>query len=101
MDIEKERLMKEKKSHLLQTVKQMNVGVSVCGVGFLLYLAASALKLGVVVEVIGVVFGVIALYVFFSVAVGRGKDKESVSYNLLWGSASLAILLLGFAAAGI
>lgn len=93
--------MKERKSLLLQTVKQMNVGVSVAGVGFLLYIAASALKLGVAADLISVVFGLIALYVFASVSAGRRKDKEAVSYNLLWGSGALAILLCGCAAVTI
>lgn len=93
--------MKEKKSLLLQSVKQMNIGVSVAGVGFLLYIAASALKLGVVADIISAVFGLIALYVFVSVSEGRRKDREAVSYSLLWGSGALAILLCGCAAVTI
>ena len=34
-----------KKALLLQTTKQINIGAGISGVGFLLYLAASALKI--------------------------------------------------------
>ena len=37
--------MKEKKSIWLQTVKQMNIGVGVCGVGFLLYILLLMLEM--------------------------------------------------------
>ena len=93
--------MNEKKSLLLQTVKQMNIGVSVVGAGFLLYIAASALKLTLVGDLISILFGLGALYVVVSVYAGRQKDKEAVSYNLLWGSGALAILLCGCAAVTI
>ena len=93
--------MKEKKSLLLQTVKQMNIGVSVAGVGFLLYIAASALGLVWLCDIIAIVFGLTALYVFVSVYAGRKKDKEAVTYNLLWGSGALTILLCGCAAVTI
>ena len=93
--------MKEKKSLLLQTVKQMNQGVCVAGIGFVLYMAASALNWGVVAGLASIVSFPIALYVFVSVVAGREKDKEAVTYNLLWGSGALAILLLGCAAVPI
>ena len=93
--------MKEKKSLLLQTVKQMNIGVSVCGIGFLLYLAVSAMEWWGVRDLLAVIFGLISVYVFLSVACGREKDKEAVSYNLLWGSGALTIMLCAFAVLGI
>ena len=34
-----------------------------------------------------------SLYVFASVAAARRRDKEAVSYNLLWGQAALSLLL--------
>ena len=85
--------MKERNGFLLRTVKQMNIGAGVSGVGFLLYLAASALKMQLAADMIAVVFGVISLYVFASVSAGRSKDKEAVSYNLLWGTGALALML--------
>lgn len=89
--------MKEKKSLLLQTVKQMNIGVSVAGIGFLLYLGTAAMNLEIVKGLLAIVFGAISLYVFLSVAVAREKDKETITYNLLWGSGALAIMLCGIA----
>ena len=84
------------KGFLLQTTKQMNIGAAVSGVGFLLYLAASALGDGT-----AIVLGVAALYVFASIAAGRRRDKEAVSYNLLWGQTALTVLLVACAVLGV
>ena len=89
--------MKEKKSLLLQTVKQMNIGAIVSGIGFLLYLGTAALNLEIVKGLVAIVFAAISLYVFLSVAAAREKDKETFSYNLLWGSGAMAIMLCGIA----
>ena len=71
--------MKEKKGFLLQTVRQMNGGAALCGVGFLLYLGASALGWVTAADILTIAFGVVSLYVFISVSEGRRKDKEAVS----------------------
>ena len=89
--------MKEKKGFLLQTVRQMNGGAALCGVGFLLYLGASALGWVTAADILTIAFGGVSLYVFISVSEGRRKDKEAVSYNLLWGTGALALLLCGCA----
>jgi len=89
--------MKEKKGFLLQTVRQMNGGAALCGVGFLLYLGASALGWVTAADILTIAFGVVSLYVFISVSEGRRKDKEAISYNLLWGTGALALLLCGCA----
>ena len=89
--------MKAKKGFLLQTVRQMNGGAALCGVGFLLYLGASALGWVTAADILTIAFGVVSLYVFISVSEGRRKDKEAVSYNLLWGTGALALLLCGCA----
>ena len=89
--------MKEKKGFLLQTVRQMNGGAALCGVGFLLYLGASALGWVTAADILTIAFGVVSLYVFISVSEGRRKDKEAVSYNLLWRTGALALLLCGCA----
>ena len=86
-----------KRGFLLQTVKQMNNGAIVSGIGFLLYVAASALQLDVLADILVIAFGVVAVYVLASVAEGRKKDKKAVSYNLLWGQTALTILLVGCA----
>ena len=82
-----------KKSFLLQTVRQMNAGAVVSGLGFLLYLGAAALGPEGVRDGAALVFGLVSLYVFVSVAEGRRRDKEAVSYNLLWGQGALTLLL--------
>jgi hypothetical protein len=89
--------MNRKKGFLLQTVRQMNIGAGVSGLGFVLYLALSALGQDQAADVVTVLFGVAALYVFASVAAGRRRDREAVSYSLLWGTGALALLLCGCA----
>ena len=81
------------KGFLLREVRQMNLGAIVSGVGFLLYLGAAALGRQTAAELLSLAFAVVSLYVFVSVAAGRKRDKEAVSYNLLWGQGALAILL--------
>lgn len=81
------------KGFLLREVRQMNLGAIVSGVGFLLYLGAAALGRQTAAELLSLAFAAVSLYVFVSVAAGRKRDKEAVSYNLLWGQGALAILL--------
>lgn len=87
--------MREKKGFLLQTVKQINAGAIVSGLGFLLYLALSALGVETAADITAVAFGIVSVYVFISAADGRSRDKEAVSYSLLWGTGALAILMGG------
>ena len=89
------------KNFLLKTVKEMNIGAVVSGVGFLLYLLASALVPGIVAELVACVFGLLALYVWFSVMAGRHEDKEAVSYNLLWGQSAVTLMLVACAVLSI
>nr|WP_325185002.1 hypothetical protein [uncultured Oscillibacter sp.] len=89
--------MREKKGFLLQTVRQMNAGAIVSGLGFLLYLALSALEAETAADIAAVAFGLVSVYVFASVAAGRSRDKEAVSYSLLWGTGALALLMGGCA----
>lgn len=83
----------KRKTFLLQTPRQLNLGAIVSGVGFLLYLLASALERRGVADAAALLFALVSLYVFASVAAGRVRDRESVSYNLLWGQGALALLL--------
>ena len=83
----------KKKGLLLRTEKQLNGGAIVSGVGFLLYLAAKALGWETTAGSVCCVVGLIAVWTFLSAAVVRKKDKETVSYNLLWGTGALALLL--------
>ena len=77
--------MREKKGFLLQTVQQMNV------------VAVEAMqKIGATAaDIAAVALGMVSVYVFVSVALGRSRDKEAVSYSLLWGTGALALLLGG------
>lgn len=89
--------MKENRGLLLRTARQMNGGAVVSGLGFLLYLALSALGLETAADIAAMAFGLVSIYVFVSVAAGRSRDKEAVSYSLLWGTGALALLMGGCA----
>ena len=89
--------MREKKGFLLQTVRQMDAGAVVSGLGFLLYLALSALELETAADIAAMAFGLVSVYVFTSVAAGWSRDREAVSYSLLWGTGALALLMGGCA----
>lgn len=93
--------MKSKNSLLLQGVRQLNLGAIVSGIGFLLYLGAAALDWRNAAGALSLVFSLVSLYVFASVAAGRKWDKETVSYNLLWGQGALAVLTCLCAAATV
>ena len=92
---------KKKTGFLLQTTKAMNFGAIFSGVGFLLYLGAAALERRGVADGIAVVFGVISIYVYASIVAGRRRDRQSVSYNLLWGQTALTVLLAACAILGL
>ena len=87
----------EKKGFTLKTRKQLNWGAAVSGLGFLLFLLVSALDLGVLKDIVVVVCALISLWVFVSASDVRKDDKEAVSYNLLWGTGALAIMMVFFA----
>lgn len=90
-------MKKEKRGFLLKTQKQLNLGAAVSALGFLLFLLVSALNLGIVKDIVVVVCAVVSLWVFVSVADVRKDDKETVSYNLLWGTGALALMMVFFA----
>lgn len=85
--------MKKPNRLLLQDIRQMNLGAIVSGLGFLLYLGASALAWTAAADVLALVLAPGSLYVFASVAAGRRRDKQAVSYNLLWGQGALTVLI--------
>lgn len=90
--------MKQNKGFLLRKPRQLNRGAMASGAGFLLYLGASALEWRAAADILALAFALVSLYVFASVAAARRRDRETVSYNLLWGQGAL-VLLLGAAAA--
>ena len=93
--------MKRKKSLLLQGVKRLNLGAMVSGAGFLLYLGAAALGWRGAAEALALAFALVSLSVLASAAAERRRDKEAVSYHLLWGQGALAALLCLCAAAAV
>ena len=83
-----------KKSIWLKPGKQLNSGAIVGGIGFSLYLVLSALEWRTEALIVAIGFGIEAAYTFFSAVDCREKDKDSVSYNILWGTGAVMILLL-------
>lgn len=79
----------------LKPGKQINSGAIVGGIGFALYLAFSALGWDAVALIAAIGFGLESLYVFLSTLEWREKDKESVSYSIMWGTGALTLLMLG------
>ena len=72
---------------------KLNRGYVISALGFLLYLAVSALAGQGTAGVIAIPFALFSAYVFLSVNAARKMDKESAGYNLLWGCAALTLLL--------
>ena len=88
---------KMKKWFELKTKKQLNRGAWVSALGFVAFLVVSALDLGILKDICVVVFAAVSLWVFLCVADVRKNDKESVTYNLLWGTGALAVMMVFFA----
>ena len=87
----------KKKSGLLKTPKQINTGAAISGIGFLLYLLLRGLGQELLAAIAVFIFAVISTVTFFAVIDAREKDKEAVTYNLLWGTGALAIMMVAFA----
>ena len=83
-----------KKDIWLKPGKQINNGAIVGGIGFVLYMAFSALGWSGIALIVAIGFGLESLYTFLSTLEWREKDKESVSYSIMWGTAALALLML-------
>ena len=61
------------------------------------YLALLAMGLELPADLVAVAFGVVGIFNSLSVLEGRRKDKENISYNLLWGQLALTIFLVACA----
>ena len=59
-----------------------------------IYIALSALEWRGLALFAALAFGLEAGYAFLSALDCREKDKDSVSYNIVWGTGALAILML-------
>ncbi len=84
--------MKRKTPLRCPGVPPLTPGPLGAGLGFLLLLWGAALGRRDAAEILSVAFALVSLYVFASAAAGRLKDKEAVSYSLLWGTGALAML---------
>ena len=90
--------MSDKKRGLLfQTKKQMNNGAIATGLGFVLYLVLLVLGLELPADLVAIAFGVVGILNSLSVLEGRRRNREDVSYNLLWGQLALTIFLVACA----
>ena len=90
--------MSDKKRGLLfQTKKQMNNGAIATGLGFVLYLVLLVLGLELPPDLVAIAFGVVGIFNSLSVLEGRRRNREDVSYNLLWGQLALTIFLVACA----
>ena len=87
----------KKKGLLFQTKKQMNNGAIATGLGFGLYLVLLVLGLELPADLVAIAFSVVGIFNSLSVLEGRRKDKEDISYNLLWGQLALTIFLVACA----
>ena len=84
--------MKRKSRFLIQGQKQLSLGAIFSGVGFLLYTLATVMGQKWAADAIVLIFSAVSVYVFASVAAERRWNKSSVSLNLYWGQAALALL---------
>ena len=91
----------KKKGLLLQTKKQMNNGAVATGLGFVLYMVLLVLGQELAADLVAIAFGVAGIYVSLSVMEARSRDKEEISYNLLWGQLALTIFLVACAVLAI
>ena len=83
-----------KKDIWLKPGKQINSGAIVGGIGFVLYLIFSALEWSGVALIAAIGFGIESLYTFLSALEWRERDRETIGYNIMWGTLALALLML-------
>lgn len=83
-----------KKDIWLKPGKQINNGAIVGGIGFALYILFSALEWETLALITAIGFGIESAYTFLSTLEWREKDKDSISYSIMWGTGALALLML-------
>ena len=83
-----------KKDIWLKPGKELNTGAIIGGIGFAIYIALSALEWRGRSSFETVNCFLEVGYAFLSALDCREKDKDSVSYNIVWGTGALAILML-------
>ena len=85
------------KNRFFLSKDQLNKGYVASATGFVLYLTACAVVGQGAAGIVALLFALVSIYVFLSVAAARKEDKESAGYNLLWSSAALALMQCAFA----
>ena len=65
------------------------------------YLALLAMGLELPADLVAIAFGVVGIFNSLSVLEGRRRNREDVSYNLLWGQLALTIFLVACAVLAI
>lgn len=84
--------MKRRNGFLLHGPQQLAMGAVFSGLGFVLYTLATIAGQEWAADALVMIFSVVSVYVFASVAADRRQDKRTVSLNLYLGQAALAIL---------
>ena len=79
-------------NYLLHGKRQLAMGAIFSGIGFLLYALAMAAGQLWAADGIVLIFSVVSVYVFASVATERRRNKNEVSLNLFLGQAAVTIL---------
>ena len=83
-----------KKDLWLKPGRQINGGAVLGGIGVLLYIGCSALAWDGLALIIAIGFGLESLYVFLSTLEWRERDRDAVSYSIMWGTLALTLLML-------
>ena len=81
-----------KKEFFLTTVPQLQKGAILSGIGFSLFVAASAL-VPALSGWVALVFAGVSLYVFWSLVLVAGREKGAVGYSLAWGHTAVTLML--------
>lgn len=89
-------MMKKEKALLFHSVGKVHTGEVLSGVGFLVYLIGSGVKLpDAVLCVPLVIFSAAAVWTLVSILTyPKERKREELSYNILWGQGAVTILLL-------
>ena len=81
-----------KKEFFLTTVPQLQKGAILSGIGFALFVTASAL-VPALSGWVALVFAGVSLYVFWSLVLVAGREKGAVGYSLAWGHTAVTLML--------
>lgn len=74
--------------------KRINQGSIVSALGLVLYMVVVAVGRQTLAGVLSIPFAAISAWTCMTASELRRKDKEAVSYNVLWGTGAVMILLV-------